>query len=115
MFPTPRRALFTTATVVDSIGSRGKLGRMYTAFNGAGELIALAEYVTTPPLPMSSSPAPGDMMDISPLPHKSLFVMQMEVSSPSPSPATSYIDDMVMESPAPRPASTSLEPSKPIA
>ncbi|KAK1757927.1 M-phase inducer phosphatase [Echria macrotheca] len=115
MFPTPRRALFTTATVVDSMGSRGKLGQLYTASNGAGELMALAEYVTTPPLLMSSSPAPGDMMDISPLPHKSLYVMQMEVSSPSPSPAASYIDDMVMESPVPRPASTSMEPSKPIA
>ncbi|KAK0657083.1 hypothetical protein B0T16DRAFT_51455 [Cercophora newfieldiana] len=95
MFPTPRRALFTTAAVMDSTAC----GR---------------EYVTTPPLPLSSSPGhmdmSMDMMDMSPLPHKAPFVAQIEV--PSPSPIPSPTDDMVVEPPAPGQAS--LEPPKPV-
>lgn len=59
-FPTPRRSLFTSnlfGTVVDR------------------------ETITTPPL-LSSSPGLDERMDISPLPHKPAF--QMEIDSPTP-------------------------------
>lgn len=98
MFPTPRRALFTTTTMMDSVGGR--------------------EYVTTPPLPLSSSPAHIemshiDMMEMSPLlPHKVPFVAQVEVLSPSPVP--SPVDDLMLESPVPPPRQASLEPAKPV-
>jgi M-phase inducer tyrosine phosphatase len=85
MFPTPRRALFTTAAMMDALDGRG--------------------YVTTPPLP-ASSPGCVDMMDMSPLPHKIPFVAHIEVPSPSPG-----SDDMMMETPVPR--SGSLQPSRP--
>lgn len=110
MFPTPRRALFTTAAMMDSIGCRGKPQPAYTGFNWTEELTTHAEYVTTPPLPLSSSPAHIDMMDMSPLPHKAPFAAQMEVASPSPAPLSA--DEMLLESPAPRQAS--LEPPKPV-
>ncbi|KAK3941107.1 hypothetical protein QBC46DRAFT_110157 [Diplogelasinospora grovesii] len=93
LFPTPRRALFTTATMMDSIGGR--------------------EYVTTPPLPPSSSPGHMvDMMDMSPLPHKTPYVAHVEVHSPTP--VQSPADDMMMESPMPAPRQASLEPPKPL-
>ncbi|KXX80808.1 M-phase inducer phosphatase [Madurella mycetomatis] len=87
MFPTPRRALFTTATMMDAFETR--------------------DYVTTPPLPPSSSPGHADMMDVSPLPHKAPFVSHVEIQSPTPSLAMA--DDIMLESPIPR---SSMEPSK---
>ncbi|KAK4216969.1 M-phase inducer phosphatase [Rhypophila decipiens] len=81
MFPTPRRALFTTATMMGSLDGR--------------------DYVTTPPLPASS---PGDMMDMSPLPHKAPYVAHVEVLSPTPN-TMSPADDMMLESPIPAPTS----------
>ncbi|KAK0624754.1 hypothetical protein B0T17DRAFT_616932 [Bombardia bombarda] len=92
MFPTPRRALFTTATMMDSIEGR--------------------EYVTTPPIP-ASSPGHADMMDMSPLPHKAPFVAHIQVHSPTPS-LQSTPDDMMQESPAPAPRQPSLEPPKAV-
>ncbi|KAL2016906.1 hypothetical protein VTK56DRAFT_2867 [Thermocarpiscus australiensis] len=89
MFPTPRRALFTTTTMMDSTG-------------GA------REYVTTPPLPPSSSPIQVDMMDMSPLPRKVPFVAHEEI--PSPTPGT---EEITFDSTPPR--SSFLEPSKPVA
>ncbi|KAK4167080.1 M-phase inducer phosphatase [Cladorrhinum sp. PSN259] len=91
MFPTPRRALFTTAALMDGHGPRG--------------------YVTTPPLAPSSSPGNIDMMDMSPLPHKVTFVNQMDVESPTPGVLSS--DDMMLESPVPR--QSSMDPSKAVA
>ncbi|KAB5580186.1 hypothetical protein GE09DRAFT_429028 [Coniochaeta sp. 2T2.1] len=92
-FPTPRRALFTTSHLID--GSEGR------------------EYVTTPPLPASSSPvAMNESMDISPLPHKAPFFSVAQVEIQSPTPAQSPADDMMMESPGLRPAF--LEPPKPV-
>jgi len=111
MFPTPRRALFTTSVMMDSNAGRSKRGAGYNVCRWTtGELTTHAEYVTTPPLPMSSSPAHIDMMDMSPLPHKAPFVAQIEVPSPSPIPLP--VDEMVVEPPAPRQAS--LEPPKPV-
>jgi M-phase inducer tyrosine phosphatase len=63
-------------------------------------LTMVQEHVTTPPLPASSSPAVNELMDISPLPHKQPFLVQIEVQSPSP--AQSPADDMMLESPIPR-------------
>ena len=63
------------------------------------ELTGLVDYVTTPPMAPSSSPAPSsDMMDISPLPHKMPFVTQAEMYSPTP--GRSQPDAMMLESPA---------------
>ncbi|KAK4200205.1 putative M-phase inducer phosphatase [Triangularia verruculosa] len=90
MFPTPRRALFTTAAMMDGFKSR--------------------EYLTTPPLAPSSSPGNADMMDMSPLPQKGAFVSHVEV--PSPTPSIPMSDDMMMESPLPQ--KTSMDPSKAI-
>ncbi|KAL2261363.1 hypothetical protein VTK26DRAFT_4315 [Humicola hyalothermophila] len=87
MFPTPRRALFTTAAMMDALEARG--------------------YVTTPPLPASSSPGNVDMMDMSPLPHKAPFA---PVDAQSPTPGS---DEMMLESPIPRPSSQ--EPSSKLA
>lgn len=64
-----------------------------------------AEFVTTPPLPPSSSPGQADMMDMSPLPRKGPFAAQTKIDSPTPG-----ADDMMLESPVPR--SSSLEHSK---
>ncbi|KAH0242529.1 Rhodanese-like protein, partial [Aureobasidium melanogenum] len=53
----------------------------------------LIEYdgLCTPPVPMSS---PGDMMDISPLPHKQpCFVAHITLPSPSPEPVANEDDD----------------------
>ncbi|SPQ18537.1 f094a873-3987-410d-ace2-8b2944faecff [Thermothielavioides terrestris] len=88
MFPTPRRALFTTATMMDAFEARGHL--------------------TTPPLPPSSSPGCVDMMDMSPLPHKAPFIAHTE--APSPTPGAN--DDDMLDSPALRPSA--LQPAKPI-
>ncbi|KAL2193757.1 Rhodanese-like domain-containing protein [Corynascus similis CBS 632.67] len=63
-------------------------------------------YVTTPPLP-ASSPGCVDMMDMSPLPHKTPFVAHVELPSPTPG-----SDDVMMDTPGPR--SGSLQPSKPV-
>ena len=112
MFPTPRRALFTTATMMDSFGNRGKHVVGQDHMRRAMELMIEAEYVTTPPLPPSSSPCHVEMMDVSPLPHKAPFAAQLEV--PSPSPAPSSVDQMALESPVPAPRQASLEPAKPI-
>ncbi|KAK4192843.1 M-phase inducer phosphatase [Podospora australis] len=89
-FPTPRRALFTTATMMDAFEGRGSRG------------------LTTPPLAPSSSPCHVDMMDMSPLPHKGPFVAHVEMASPTPGVPSD--DDMMLESPVPR--QSSLEPSK---
>ncbi|KAF3066521.1 M-phase inducer phosphatase [Daldinia childiae] len=91
-FPTPRRALFTS-NMMEAIENRG--------------------YVTTPPLPVTSSPLGGyDAMDISPLPNKEPFFSSFEVASPTPQGTPG--DDVMMESPIPvtRQSSMGLEPSK---
>lgn len=64
-----------------------------------GQLIyTVTGYVTTPPLPPTSSPgAFNDVMDISPLPQKQPLVAQIEVQSPSPMPTPE--DEMMVESP----------------
>ncbi|KAH8675940.1 rhodanese-like domain-containing protein [Xylariales sp. PMI_506] len=96
-FPTPRRALFTS-NMMGSLENR--------------------DYVTTPPLPASSSPAHvGDMMDISPLPHKEPFCASIEITSPTPGEILEDDDDsmMMLESPvAMARHSTLLEPPKPL-
>ncbi|KAI1338617.1 M-phase inducer phosphatase [Xylariaceae sp. FL0016] len=94
-FPTPRRALFTSGMMGD-IESR--------------------EYITTPPLPATSSPvAMHDAMDISPIPHKDSFYASIEITTPTPqeSPAD---EDMMMESPIAmaRQSSSGLEPPRSI-
>ncbi|KAI1409022.1 Rhodanese-like protein [Hypoxylon sp. FL1857] len=91
-FPTPRRALFTS-NMMEAMENRG--------------------YITTPPLPATSSPAlMGDAMDISPLPQKQPFYSSLEVTSPTPQGTPG--DDMMMESPIiiSRQASVGLEPPK---
>ncbi|KJZ78345.1 hypothetical protein HIM_02383 [Hirsutella minnesotensis 3608] len=96
-FPTPRRALFT-ANMMSGMESR--------------------QFVTTPPLP-SSSPGPTtELMEVSPLPHKTPFCTQIELTSPipitTPTIDDDQDDDMVLDSPAPITRQGSLEPSKPI-
>src|SRR5687768_8278241 len=104
MFPTPRRALFTTSNMMDPIGGRGKRGPSRISCRWTGELTPNEEYVTTPPLPASSSPGmmdAMDMMEMSPLPHKAPYVpyvAQMEVQSPTP--IVSPADDLMLEAPA---------------
>ncbi|KAI1806669.1 Rhodanese-like protein [Daldinia bambusicola] len=91
-FPTPRRALFTS-NMMEAIENRG--------------------YVTTPPLPVASSPLGGyDAMDISPMPNKDSFSSSFEVASPTPQ--GSHGEDMMMDSPIPmsRQSAVGLEPSK---
>ncbi|KAI1852272.1 hypothetical protein JX265_006321 [Neoarthrinium moseri] len=102
-FPTPRRALFTS-NMMGSMEGR--------------------DYVTTPPLPASSSPVPisvGDMMemDISPLPHKGPYcTASIEVTSPTPGELPEDDDDddyMMVESPVGMArGGGGLEPPKPI-
>ncbi|ETS87917.1 hypothetical protein PFICI_01745 [Pestalotiopsis fici W106-1] len=80
-FPTPRRALFTSNMMGNMDGR---------------------DYVTTPPLPASSSPVPldvNDIMDISPLlPHKEPYSIQ--ITSPTPGELPEDDDDeMMLESP----------------
>ena len=75
--------------------------------------------VTTPPLPISSSPMPdSDMMDVSPLPHKGAFCSSIEALSPTPliSPDDDETPDMSFDSPISlmRQPSLSHEPAKPI-
>ena len=86
------------------------------AESNAGQRMAVltmcAEYVTTPPLPLSSSPGDMDMMDMSPLPHKAPFSFATEIEVPSPSPIPPQSDDMAVGSPPSR--QLSLEPPKPI-
>ena len=112
MFPTPRRALFTTAALMDSIGNRGKRGLGQDGSRWAGEVTTPVEEVTTPLLPPSSSPGLVEMMDLSPLPHKTPFWVQVDVASPSPAPPSPIAEVMPVELAAPRQAS--LEPAKPI-
>ncbi|KAI2472394.1 Rhodanese-like protein [Annulohypoxylon bovei var. microspora] len=90
-FPTPRRALFTSR-MMEAIEQRG--------------------YVTTPPLPATSSPIPiDDAMDISPLPQRESFFSSFEMASPTPQ--SSSGDEMMIESPImTRQPSAGLEPSK---
>ncbi|KAI0402776.1 rhodanese-like domain-containing protein [Xylaria palmicola] len=81
-FPTPRRALFTSAHMIDR------------------------DSLTTPPLPASSSPWPiQDAMDITPI-QKQAFLASIEITSPTP--IQSPEDEMMGESPLSmsRPAST---------
>ncbi|KAK0734479.1 hypothetical protein B0T26DRAFT_73461 [Lasiosphaeria miniovina] len=110
MFPTPRRALFTTAAMMDAIEGRGKRGPTRWVGYGARGFAEDSEYVTTPPMPLSSSPGHVDMMEMSPLPHKAPYVVQVEV--PSPTPTQSPADEIMLDSPLPR--QTSLEPPKPV-
>ncbi|ODA83795.1 hypothetical protein RJ55_02311 [Drechmeria coniospora] len=94
-FPTPRRALFT-ANLMGGMESR--------------------QFVTTPPLP-SSSPGPmTELMEMSPLPHKTPFSTLVEVRSPTPilTPTVEDNDEMVLDSPAPITRQGSLEPPKSI-
>ncbi|KAI0482399.1 M-phase inducer phosphatase [Xylariaceae sp. FL0804] len=95
-FPTPRRALFTS-NMMGGLESR--------------------DYITTPPLPPTSSPYPAqDAMDISPLPlpDKESFCTSIEISSPTP--MESPDDPMLVETPcaAARQSHAALEPAKPI-
>lgn len=71
------------------------------------------DFVTTPPLP-SSSPAPlTELMEVSPLPHKTPFFTHIEITSPTPG-STPCDDEMMLDSPAPITRQSSLEPPKPI-
>ncbi|KAI2640781.1 Rhodanese-like protein [Hypomontagnella submonticulosa] len=91
-FPTPRRALFTS-NMMEGLENRG--------------------YVTTPPLPVTSSPAmPMDAMDISPMPQKEPFSTTLEINSPTPQGTPG--DEMMVESPTvmTRQPSLGLEPPK---
>ncbi|KAL7629649.1 m-phase inducer phosphatase [Parahypoxylon ruwenzoriense] len=91
-FPTPRRALFTS-NMMEAMENRG--------------------YITTPPMPATSSPARmSDAMDISPLPRKGAFFDPAEMTSPTR--VESLDDDMMMDSPVAitRQASVFLDPSK---
>ncbi len=65
-------------------------------------VLILLDYVTTPPLP-SSSPAPLiEYMELSPLPHKTPFSLQLQSQSASPTPNSfSGDEDMMLDSPAP--------------
>ncbi|KAJ6445978.1 M-phase inducer phosphatase [Purpureocillium lavendulum] len=99
-FPTPRRALFT-ANVMAGMEHR--------------------QFVTTPPLP-SSSPGPAavtELMEVSPLPHKTPFAStQIEITSPTPISTPTVDEDeddaMALDSPAPITRAGSLEPPKPL-
>ncbi|KAF3762633.1 hypothetical protein M406DRAFT_46748 [Cryphonectria parasitica EP155] len=94
-FPTPRRALFTTNTIIH-------------AFDGR-------EYQTTPPLPATSSPSGMDM-DVSPVPmHKGAYVAQVEIHSPTPTLSTDDDEDMMLDSPAPIARRISADRQKPVA
>ncbi|KAI2619263.1 hypothetical protein GGR54DRAFT_136382 [Hypoxylon sp. NC1633] len=76
-FPTPRRALFPS-NATGTIENRG--------------------FITTPPLPATSSPVPmGDMMDISPMPQKGPLYTSIEITSPTPQGSPDV--DMMVESP----------------
>lgn len=77
-----------------------------------------SDFVTTPPLP-SSSPGPTtELMEVSPLPHKTPFCTQVEITSPTPlsTPTvdSDQDDDMVLDSPAPITRLGPMEPSVPI-
>ncbi|KAI3323347.1 M-phase inducer phosphatase [Xylariaceae sp. AK1471] len=90
-FPTPRRALFTSHVMAPM----ANLNR---------------DYITTPPLPASSSPFPmQDAMDISPLPKKDAFCTSIEITTPTP--VESPDDEMMAESPIQmmRPSSAMLD------
>lgn len=111
-FPTPRRALFTS-NMMDAMENRGM--ESATVAFWAWNTDRSTGYITTPPLPATSSPAPmDDVMDISPLPQKEKepFFSSIEITSPTPigTPA----DDMMVESPIaiPRQSSAGLEPPK---
>ncbi|KYK58557.1 hypothetical protein DCS_05574 [Drechmeria coniospora] len=119
-FPTPRRALFT-ANLMGGMESRRKAtppppspaNRLVLAGRHAD---VDAEFVTTPPLP-SSSPGPmTELMEMSPLPHKTPFSTLVEVRSPTPilTPTVEDNDEMVLDSPAPITRQGSLEPPKSI-
>lgn len=99
MFPTPRRALFTTATMMGTMDSRGKNKPMFALGDSCTDN-CIEYHVTTPPLPASSSPAHVDMMDMSPLPHKAPYVAHVEICSPTPN-NVSPADEMMLESPMP--------------
>ncbi|KAJ5908857.1 hypothetical protein N7495_001539 [Penicillium taxi] len=78
---TPRRSLFTS--------------NMLSRANGYDDVM------TTPPLP-TSSPAPMDMMDLSPLPHKPAFVLTTDVEVLSPTPVGSpNASRNIMDEPSP--------------
>ncbi|KUI66056.1 M-phase inducer phosphatase [Cytospora mali] len=97
LFPTPRRALFTTNAIMGALERK--------------------EYQTTPPLPADSSPGYMDM-DISPLPMgKGSYVAQIEVHSPTPIPSPDDDDDeeMSLDSPAPISRLSSVDVPKPLA
>lgn len=81
--PTPRRSLFNQNLFLP----RDRSEQLATP--------PLIEYdgLCTPPIPMSS---PGDMMDISPLPHKQpCFVAHITLPSPSPEPTEHDDNDML--------------------
>lgn len=91
-FPTPRRALFTTNTIIHAFDEK--------------------EYQTTPPLPATSSPGGMDM-DISPVPmHKGGFVSQIEIHSPTPLASPEDDEEMMLDSPAPIARRTIVEGQK---
>jgi len=53
-------------------------------------------------------------MEISPLPHKTPFFTQFEITSPTPGSTPAADEEMVLDSPAPISRQSSLEPPKPI-
>lgn len=80
-------------------------------------LLICEGFCTTPPLPSSSPAQQMETMEVSPLPHKTPFSTQFEVTSPTPI-CTPTLDDeddsMMLDSPAPIPRQSSLEPPKGI-
>ncbi|TKA73440.1 hypothetical protein B0A55_06091 [Friedmanniomyces simplex] len=84
--PTPRRSLFTT----DLFRPRDDAGPLSTP-------PIEIEGASTPSM-LSSSPGMGDMMDVSPLPHKAPY-FKAQVTLPSPSPEQTPDDDETFISP----------------
>jgi hypothetical protein len=85
--------------------SRGKLAVTEESILQTWKLTGQTEYITTPPLPPSSSPVPlSDLMEMTPsLPHKNVQVAQIEIESPTP--VQSPADEMMLDSPLePKPA-----------
>lgn len=73
------------------------------------------EGATTPPIP-SSSPG-GDLMDISPLPHKQPFHVAINVTLPSPSPGPGADEDEMLayeEEGGPSPAHSTVSTLGPL-
>lgn len=85
VLPTPRRSLFTT-NLFGKLDYKGKDCGTDLVYRNASANILL-DNATTPPI--ATSPGDYESMDISPLPHKAPFSMQIkEVHSPCPTPTS---------------------------